>query len=84
MANAENITRNTDHPNIQRPPCFWVEVTQPLQSRKRLIQPGEFIAIDPNGTPTDGRLVLIGDRLEMWNGQDHVEGVAVLMSTEDI
>lgn len=85
------ITRSVEHHIHATAPCFWVKATQSIQGRKRLIAPGDCLLIDPREKPEVGRLVLVGDRLVQWEGQDHAgcvtgsfvpEGVAVRVSSD--
>jgi hypothetical protein len=38
--------------------------------------------IDPTEKPTDKSLVLVGRRIEPWNGQSSIQGVAIRFDSE--
>lgn len=55
---------------------FFVTAIQPMQAAF-LINPGDHILIDPDKLPEPGKMVLIGNHLEWWEGQQDIRGVAV-------
>lgn len=71
-------------PVVPRCPAFAVKALEPIQGRYRLIKPGDFILIDPDASGSDGKLVLVGSRLETWCGQQGVSGVATMTWSDDV
>ena len=66
------------------PPTFCLRATERIQTPRRVILPGELLHIDPTIPPAEGRMVVVGDRLELWAGQEDVRGVLVaVMTLED-
>lgn len=61
---------------------FWVKITQPIKERC-LIQPGEFLLIDPRSNPLPGQLIVAGDVIEPYADQSIVDGVVVLVWGDD-
>lgn len=57
---------------------FFVMATKPIETPKRVIEPGTYILIQPDAKPVKGRLVLVGARLEPWNAQPDIRGVATM------
>jgi hypothetical protein len=57
---------------------FFVTATQDIGDN---IFKGDHVLIDPDATPTLGKLVLIGDhqrgRIEKWDGKSAVAGAAM-------
>lgn len=83
-APAANIERAPSSPIYFAPPAFCLQATERIQTPRRVIQPGELLHIDPTIPPAEGRMVLVGDRLELWAGQDDVRGMLVgVMIFED-
>lgn len=60
---------------------FFVTATKPIQA-KFLINPGDHILIDPDRLPEPGKMVLIEDRFEWWNGQHDIRGVAISVESD--
>lgn len=54
---------------------FVVTATQEIRTPKRSIRVGDHLLIDPTVTPSIGKMVLIGERFELWCGQQDVSGV---------
>lgn len=75
-----NITFVTDCPQAARPPRFFVTATENIVEPHILA--GDYLLIDPDAQPVAGKLVLIGESLERWNGQAGVSGVAVSVNRE--
>jgi len=75
-----NITLDTDCPQVARPPRFFVTATETILEPHILA--GDYLLIDPDAQPVAGKLVLIGESLERWNGQAGVSGVAVSVNRE--
>lgn len=71
-------------PVVPRCPAFAVKALEPIQGQYRLIKPGDFILIDPDASGADGRLVLVGRRLEAWCGQREVSGVATMIGSDNV
>lgn len=65
-------------------PKFSVRALEPIQGQYSLIKPGDFILIDPDVSGADGKLVLVGQRLEPWSGQQGISGVATMLWSDDI
>lgn len=80
VANVELATS----PVIPHCPKFAVKALEPIQGKYRLIEPGTFVLIDPDEPCVDGKLVLVGDRLEPWSGQRGVRGVATKIWSDDV
>ena len=80
-APAANIERAPSSPIYFAPPAFCLQATERIQTPRRVIQPGELLHIDPTIPPAEGRMVLVGDRLELWAGQDDARGVLVAVMT---
>jgi len=81
---AANIERAPGSPIYFAPPAFCLRATERIQTPRRVILPGELLHIDPTIPPAEGRMVVVGDRLELWAGQEDVRGVLVaVMTLED-
>lgn len=60
---------------------FFIKATQEIvTARGARILPGDNIMIDPYKIPDDGDMVLIGESLFAWEGQDGTEGVATTIT----
>ena len=57
------------------PPVHFFRVTQPIETPRRVIQPGQILCIDPSAPPTEGCMVMVGHCLEPWTGQADTLGV---------
>lgn len=83
-APAATTQRAPSSPIYFAPPTFCLRATERIQTPRRVILPGELLHIDPTIRPAEGRMVVVGDRLELWAGQDDVRGVLVaVMTLED-
>ena len=80
-APAATTERAPSYPIYFAPPTFCLRATECIQTPRRVIQPGELLHIDPTIPPAKGRMVVVGDRLELWAGQDDVRGVLVAIMT---
>jgi SOS-response transcriptional repressor LexA len=56
---------------------FWVKITGSIKDRC-LVQPGEFLLIDPVAEPRHGQLVIVDDTIEPYTNQVSIGGVVVL------
>lgn len=63
--------------------CFFVTATKDIQTPRRTIRKGNFLAINPNIEPTDGRMVLVDDSVELWAHQAAVRGVVVGVCSDE-
>ena len=75
-----NISLETTCPQLARPPQFFVTATANITGRN--VKEGDHVLIDPEAIPVAGKLVLVGESLEEWNGQAGIAGVAVSVSRE--
>lgn len=71
-------------PVVPRLPTFTVKALEQIQGQYRLIKPGDFVLIDPVAPCVAGRLVLTGQRLEPWCGQQGIDGVATMLWSDDV
>lgn len=71
-------------PVVHAPTLFAVKALEQIHGQFRAIKPGEFVLIDPDAVRSDGKLVLVGLRLEPWCGQQEVRGVAVKILSDDV
>jgi len=65
-------------------PAFSVKALEKIQGQFRLINPGDIVVVDPSAPCENGNLVLVGQRLEQWCGQQGVIGVATLLWSDDV
>lgn len=56
---------------------FILTVVDEIRMQRRTLYPGNFVLIDPEATPADGKMILVGDRLELWSGQSDISGVLI-------
>ena len=75
-----NITYDSECPQAARLPNFFVTALDDILPPSVLA--GDHLVIDPDALPTDGNLVLVGERLEQWRNQVGIAGVAVSVSRE--
>ena len=61
---------------------FFVTATRPIESPRRLINPGAHMLIDPAKRAADGSMVLRGNSVERWQGGDY-RGVVVAIYEEE-
>ena len=54
---------------------FWVEVTKPISHPRENIQIGDYVLISCGKYPEAGKLVLCGSEIELWAGQENIQGV---------
>lgn len=80
-APAANIERTPNPPIYIAPPALCLRATERIETPRRVILPGQLLHIDPTIPPAEGRMVAVGDRLELWAGQDDVRGVLVAVMT---
>ena len=86
MANTDsiNVTHNVtalfDLPAVK--PLRHVQTTEEIITTKgRSISAGAVIVINPELSPDDSQMVLVGNSIEAWKGQRH-DGVAVGFMTD--
>lgn len=73
---------NTSALNVA-PTGFFLRAAQCIETPRRVIAPGQLLYIDPSIQPTEGRMVVVGNRLELWAGQTDVRGVLVGIYTDE-
>lgn len=61
---------------------FCVTATKEIVTPRRTIYPGQQLIIDPDIDPAIGKMVLCGNRCELWDGQEKIDGVVVLLTYE--
>jgi len=61
---------------------FFVTATRPIESPRRLINPGDHMLIDPAKRAAAGSMVLRGNSVELWEGGDY-RGVVVAIYEEE-
>lgn len=61
---------------------FFVTATRPIQTARRLIDPGVHLLIDPAKHATADSMVLRGNSVERWDGGDY-RGVMVAIYEEE-
>lgn len=61
---------------------FFVTATRPIQTPRRLINPGVHMLIDPAKRAVAGSMVLRGNSVERWDGADY-RGVVVAIYEEE-
>lgn len=64
-------------------PGFCLRATRHIETPRRVITPGQLLYIDPSIQPAPGRMVVVGDCLELWAGQAHVRGVLAAVFTDE-
>ncbi|MCB4360908.1 hypothetical protein [Quatrionicoccus australiensis] len=79
---------NTNAPTVACPVVpviagFFVTASTEIRAPRRIISPGEYIFIDSDMKPEDGKMVLAGNCLELWNGQPQIRGVAVAIYSDE-
>lgn len=63
-------------------PCFQVQATSEIiTTRGRHIDPGDVIVIDPLQSPEDDQMVLVGESVQSFIGQNHDGVVTGFLST---
>jgi hypothetical protein len=75
-----NITLDSECPQAARLPKFFVTALEDI--KPPYVVAGDHLMIDPDAMPTDGKLVMIGERIEPWSNQIGIAGVAVYISRE--
>ena len=54
---------------------FWVTVSKPVSHPRVNIQIGDHAQVDCGKSPEAGKLVLCGSEIELWAGQENIQGV---------
>ena len=61
---------------------FCVQTTKEIVTPRRVVEPGQFLLIDPDASPTDENMVLADGSVVPWNGQPCIDGVVILVYAE--
>lgn len=80
---SKNISYLVNAPFVTQPipPCFFVQATDEIVTmRKRHIAVGDVVLIDPTQAPDDDQMVLVGNSIVAFAGQQHGGVVAGFMS----
>lgn len=59
---------------------FYVTANRNFTIGNREILEGDSLLVDPNKSPIESSLVLVGNQVEKWAGQAQVLGVVVKLS----
>lgn len=82
----QNITHDITAPFAMpvAPPFTQVQATAKIVTTKgRRISPGDVIVIDPMQTPASDQMVIVGDSIQAFIGQQH-SGVVIGFMSEAI
>lgn len=78
MPNPNTCTTARYSATPSEPGRYFVEATtEIITGRQKHILPGDGILIDTDKHPIDGDMVLIGETLLPWAGQESIQGVAI-------